>query len=72
MTTIDATLMKRLENAARKRKEAEETADKFRAVADELIVEGYVAGIPKQRLAEAAGLTRQTVYTVLRKAGNPV
>jgi len=40
-----------------------------RVETDEFIVEGYELGLPKQQLAEAAGLTRQTVYTVLRKAG---
>lgn len=72
MTVMDSTLLKRLENAGRKRKQAEETAEKFRHLGDELIVEGYAAGLPKQQLANAAGLTRQTVYTVLRKAGAKV
>lgn len=72
MAVMESTLMKRLENAARKRKQAEESADKFRGLTDELIIEGYAAGVPKQQLAEAAGLTRQTVYTVLRKAGASV
>lgn len=66
---LDGTLLKRLANTARRRKQAEESAAKYRALGDELIIEGYDAGVSKQVLAETAGLTRQTVYTVLFKAG---
>lgn len=66
---LEGTLLKRLSNAARRRKDAEASAAKWRAMTDEMILEGYAAGVPKQVLAEAAGLTRQTIYTVILKAG---
>ncbi len=68
-TEIDATIVKRLKDYSRKRKQAEESATRYRDQTDALIVEGHEAGVSKAALAEAAGLTRQTIYTVLLKAG---
>lgn len=59
----------RLKSVAARRQKAEMRVDTYRDETDALIVAGYGEGLPKQQLAEAAGLTRQTVYTVLRKAG---
>lgn len=62
-------LLQQIRATALHRKQAESKAETHRARGDELIIQGYKAGLPKQQLADAAGLTRQTVYTVLRKAG---
>lgn len=69
MATEVQTITKELAAAARRRKTAEATAEQWREKGYALIVAGYDAGIPKQVLAREAGLTRQTVYTILLKAG---
>lgn len=60
---------KRLVAVTRKRVAAEGRVDELRRQTHELIVEGYGAGVPKLRLAQASGLTRQTIYSVLLRAG---
>ncbi len=64
-----AELVKDLSKASKYRKNAEEKAEEWRGRADELILQGDALGIPRATLATAAGLTRQTVYLVLAKAG---
>lgn len=61
--------VKALGAVARKRYVAEQKADELKDQTFALIVQGYAAGVPKLTLANAAGMTRQTVYTVLLRAG---
>lgn len=58
-----------LAHLAERRKKAEELVEDLRNLTHELLVEGYDEGLSKGRLAREAGLTRQTVYTALFKAG---
>jgi hypothetical protein len=56
---------------ATRRKALETKLAKLRVDADAMIVAGHLAGVPKLTLAESAGLTRQTVYMILLRAGVP-
>jgi DNA invertase Pin-like site-specific DNA recombinase len=71
MTTTSTTneeIVAALTANAKQRKASEDKQRRLREEADALIVAGHLAGVPKLTLANAAGLTRQTVYTVLLKA----
>ncbi len=50
------------------RQHAEHQADELRAETDQLILAAHEAGVNKAQIAKAAGLTRQTVYSVLLRA----
>jgi hypothetical protein len=65
--STDDSVVARLRAVARRRVAAENKAAELRTETDALILAGHAAGIPKQVLAREAGLTRQTVYTVLLK-----
>lgn len=49
--------------------DAERRENELRAETYSLVVDAVLAGAPKAAVARASGLTRQTVYTVLLKAG---
>lgn len=58
----------KLEANTRKRRVAEARLEEMRREADAMIVEGDRLGVPKLTLARAAGMTRQTIYTVLLRS----
>lgn len=57
-----------LEKNRDQRRTLESKLVRLREDADAIIVAGDLAGVPKLTLAQAAGLTRQTVYTILLRA----
>ncbi len=57
-----------LETNSSRRKKREGELRELRQEADALVIAGDLAGVPKLTLARAAGLTRQTVYSVLLRA----
>jgi ribosomal 50S subunit-associated protein YjgA (DUF615 family) len=61
------TIKQRLQEARIESEEHEARLKELRGQIDKLIVQGDKAGIPKLTLSKLAGLTRQTVYTVLLK-----
>lgn len=69
MMTDAERVTRSLRALARKRAAAEQRAADLRAETDALIVTGNELGIPKRVLAREAGLTRQTIYSVLLRAG---
>lgn len=66
MTNKEITAALKANHDRRARTEAK--LRELRRAADDLIVEGDKAGVPKLQLSEAAGLTRQTVYSILLRA----
>ena len=49
----------------KRRRATEAKLDELRAEAAALIVQGNELGVSKSKLSELAGMTRQTIYTVL-------
>lgn len=67
MATTDE-ITNALEKNRDQRRSLEAKLVRLREDADAIVVAGDLAGVPKLTLAKAAGLTRQTVYTVLLRA----
>jgi AcrR family transcriptional regulator len=62
-------LLRKLEGSARRRQAAEREREREIRKTAELLREGHDQDLPVLHLARAAGLTRQTVYEHLKKAG---
>jgi len=62
-------VLRELKRASRWRQAAEEKLAEQRVVQHDLVVAAYEAGVPKAQIAEAAGLTRPSIYLILAKAG---
>jgi DNA-directed RNA polymerase specialized sigma24 family protein len=67
MATTDE-ITNALEKNKKERRALEAKLKRLREDAYAIVVAGDLAGVPKLTLAESAGLTRQTVYTVLLRA----
>jgi DNA-binding transcriptional ArsR family regulator len=65
-TAARAKLLAKLEDATERRKKAEADLERERRATDKLLSDGERLGVPIAHLAEAAGLSRPTVYGVLR------
>ena len=59
----------RLRSLTRRRQTADARAAEIREQTYAAVIEAYDQGVPKLTLAREAKLTRQTVYTVLLRAG---
>lgn len=65
----EAEARKALAAVSKRRQAAEYKVETLKVQTHELILAAFKAGVPKTQLAEVSGLTRQTVYTVLLRAG---